>query len=98
MWVYMFVELCFSSILWKKNATCFNCFLLSLCCFAEGLLCHSGSPGNTKTREAGEESILAVEETLNTVLIMTGFVGFDVWYAIFYLKLIRSNMETLGKE
>lgn len=41
----------------------------SHCCFAEGLWCHPGSPGNTKTGEAGEESILAVEKTLNAVLI-----------------------------
>jgi len=49
-------------------------------------LCHSGSPGNKKTTEVGEAGIIAVEETTDAVLIMTGFVGFDLWYALLSLK------------
>lgn len=60
----------------------------------EHLFCHYGSPGYKKTTEAGEASITAVEETTNSVLIITGFIGFDLWYAILSLKLIKSNMET----
>lgn len=54
-------------------------------------MCHSGSPGNKKTTEVGETSIIAVEETANAILIMTGFIGFDPWYAILSLKFIRSS-------